>query len=183
MSAVLLAVFSGFGDAERVRTRLVRDGFPTDRVELTASSEKGRAGLLPAPSAASAQFQQYFRTLFSQEDERAFAELLARRVDEGAAATVAVHPRGHIETTRATQTRKSEGAQEVIGHDLNNQAFEHAAAPHRGLVDQAPDAGQSERRGLHLLPALPRAPPLTVAARPRAQRCPARRLITAACRG
>ncbi|MGB9330049.1 MAG: hypothetical protein WCB10_04700 [Steroidobacteraceae bacterium] len=131
MSAVLLAVFTGFGDAERVRTRLVRDGFPTDRVELTASSEKGRAGVLPAPSPR-AQFQQYFRTLFCQEDERAFAELLAARVDEGAAATVAVHPRGLIETTRAAQIMESEGAQEVIGHDLKNQAFEHAAARTEG---------------------------------------------------
>jgi hypothetical protein len=131
MSAVLLAVFNGFGDAERVRTRLVRDGFPTDRVELTARSERGRAGLLPAPS-PHAQFQQYFRTLFSQEHERAFAELLASRVDEGAAATVAVHPRGRIETTRAAEILESEGAQEVVGHDLNNQAFEHAAAPTEG---------------------------------------------------
>ena len=131
MSAVLLAVFNGFGDAERVRTRLVRDGFPTDRVELTASSEQGRAGVLPAPSPR-AQFTQYFRTLFCQEDERAFAELLAARVDEGAAATVAVHPRGLIETTRAAQIMESEGAQEVIGHDLKNQAFEHAAARTEG---------------------------------------------------
>ena len=131
MSAVLLAVFNGFGDAERVRTRLVRDGFPTDRVELTASSEQGRAGVLPAPSPR-AQFTQYFRTLFCQEDERAFAELLAARVDEGAAATVAVHPRGLIETTRAAQIMESEGAQEVVGHDLKNQAFEHAAARTEG---------------------------------------------------
>ena len=42
MSAVLLAVFSQYGDADRVRTRLVRDGFPTDRVELTARSDRGR---------------------------------------------------------------------------------------------------------------------------------------------
>ena len=48
MSAVILAVFSEYGAADRVRTRLVSDGFPTDRVELTASSEPGRAGLHPA---------------------------------------------------------------------------------------------------------------------------------------
>jgi hypothetical protein len=140
MSAVLLAVFNRFGDAERVRTRLVGDGFPTDRVELTASCEKGRAGLLPAPSSR-AQFQHYFRILFSQEDERAFAELLAARVDEGAAATVTVHPRGHIETTRAAQILESEGAQEVVGHDLKNQAFEHAAASTEGawIKHLAPD--------------------------------------------
>jgi len=42
MSAVLLAVFGQYGDAERVRTQLVRDGFPTDRVELTSATEPGR---------------------------------------------------------------------------------------------------------------------------------------------
>ena len=57
MSAVLLAVFNRFEDAERVRTRLVQDGFPTDRVELTATTEKGRAGLQPA-STAESQFLQ-----------------------------------------------------------------------------------------------------------------------------
>jgi len=51
MSAVLLAVFNEYGVADRVRTRLVGDGFPTDRVELTASCEPGRAGLHPAASA------------------------------------------------------------------------------------------------------------------------------------
>ena len=37
MSAVILAVFNDYETAERVRVMLVRDGFPTDRVELTAS--------------------------------------------------------------------------------------------------------------------------------------------------
>ena len=140
MSAVLLAVFNRFSDAQRVRTRLVRDGFPTDRVELTFIDERGRAGLQPAPSSR-AQFLQYYRTLFSQEGERALAEMLAGRVDEGNAATITVHPRGHIEITRAAQILTSEGAQEVVAHDLHKQAFEHAAAPHEGswLSHLAPD--------------------------------------------
>src|SRR5437016_5537340 len=45
MSAVLLAVFNDYETAERVRVILVRDGFPTDRVELTASCDLGRAAL------------------------------------------------------------------------------------------------------------------------------------------
>jgi hypothetical protein len=48
MSAVLLAIFNEYNVAERVRVDLVRDGFPTDRVELTAACEPGRAGLGPA---------------------------------------------------------------------------------------------------------------------------------------
>ena len=131
MSAVLLAVFGRHGDAERVRTELVRDGFPTDRVELTASAEPGRAGMQPAGSQR-AKFVQYFRTLLSQEDERAFADALAERVEGGGAATIAVHPRGAIETARAAQILQDAGAVEVVGHDLDKQAFEHAAARGEG---------------------------------------------------
>jgi len=127
MSAVLLAVFGQYGDAERVRTKLVADGFPTDRVELTAADEPGRAGLHPAGSKR-ARFAQYFRTLLNQDSEREFANALAERVEGGKAATIAVHPRGAIETARAAEILQGEGATEVVAHDLENQAFEHAAS-------------------------------------------------------
>jgi len=127
MSAVLLAVFSRFDDAQRVRTRLVGDGFPTDRVELTAREESGRAGLQPAKSARG-QFEQYFGTLLARESERELARQLAERVTDGSVAIVAVHPRGGIETSRATQILTSEGAQEVVGHDLKKQSYEFAAS-------------------------------------------------------
>jgi len=126
MSAVLLAVFNEYGVADRVRTRLVGDGFPTDRVELTASCEPGRAGLHPAASAR-AKFLQYFRTLLSTDDEWPYVELLAARVEDGAV-TIAVHPRGAIETARAAEILETEGAVEVVGHDLENQSFEYAAS-------------------------------------------------------
>jgi hypothetical protein len=131
MSAVLLAVFEHSAQAEEIRTRLVSDGFPTDRVELTARRELGRAGLQPADT-RHAQLRQYFRTLFSRDDEEAFADLLAGRVAEGAASTIAVHPRGDVETARAAQLLGAAGALELIGHDLEHQAFEHAAAPSEG---------------------------------------------------
>ena len=130
MSAVLLAVFNDYGVADRVRTKLVVDGFPTDRVELTASVEPGRAGIQPAVTARD-RFVQYFRTLLGEEDERPFVEALAERV-EGGAATVAVHPRGAIETARAAEILEDEGAVEVVGHDLQNQSFEHAASRRDG---------------------------------------------------
>jgi hypothetical protein len=131
MSAVLLAVFNDYGIADRVRTRLVSDGFPTDRVELTSSAEPGRAGVQPAGTAR-AKFEKYFRTLLSKEDERSFAEVLAQRVEGGGAATIAVHPRGAIETARAAEILEDEGAVEVVGHDLENQSFEYAAASQDG---------------------------------------------------
>ena len=139
MSAVLLAVFSRFADAQRVRTGLVRDGFPTDRVELTARAEPGRAGEQPACSLRQ-QFEQYFGTLFDDEHERGFVEAIAERVERGSIATVAVHPRGDIETTRATHILQRAGAAEVVSHDLGSQAFEFAAS-----ADEAPLVG-------HLLP-------------------------------
>jgi hypothetical protein len=131
MSAVLLAVFDKFAAADQVRTELVRDGFPTDRVELTSSSERGQAELAPAASAR-ARFQQYFRTLLSEDDEQPFADALAERVDQGSSVTVAVHPRGDIETERAVELLERAGAAEVIGHDLASQGFEHAAASVEG---------------------------------------------------
>jgi cytosine/adenosine deaminase-related metal-dependent hydrolase len=131
MSAILLAVFDDYAVAERVRTRLVSDGFPTDRVELTARAEKGRAAEQPGASDHT-QFTQYFRTLLSDDGERGFAEELATQVDAGTTSTVAVHPRGEIETGRAVQLLERAGARELLGHDLQNQAFEHAASDAKG---------------------------------------------------
>jgi hypothetical protein len=119
MSAVLLAMFDKYEIAERVRVELVRDGFPTDRVELTASCEPGRAGLGPADSPHE-RFVQYFRELFTLEEERHHPEQLARHLDTGAV-TITVHPRGSMETARAKQILSDAGPVELISHDLPNQ--------------------------------------------------------------
>jgi len=129
MSAVLLAVFNDYETAERVRIDLFREGFPTDRVELTACCEPGRADLVPAGTQHD-KFVRYFRTLLNREDERRFAELLADRVD-GGVATIAVHPRGPVETRRATEILERAAA-EIAQHDLEKQPLEHAAARHDG---------------------------------------------------
>ncbi len=125
MSAVLLAVFTEPEAADRVRTRLVSDGFPTDRVELTSLREQGRASVVPAGSTRE-RLLQYFRSLMKEKSEQPFVQALAERVEKGAA-TVAVHPRGSIETSRAAQILDDEGAVEVVGHDLASQTFERAA--------------------------------------------------------
>ena len=130
MSAVLLGVYADHDAAERVRTDLVMDGFPTDRVELTDCVEPGRAGLQPAATLHE-KLIQHFRTLFCFEQERHYPDLLAERV-EGGAATITVHPRGAIETLRAAEILRSSGVRELAEHDLGNQAFEHAAAHHDG---------------------------------------------------
>src|SRR5882757_9716014 len=89
MSAVLLAVFNDYEAASRVRTALVRDGLPTDRVELTAVCEPGRAALQPAESSHD-RFMQYYRTLFKSDDDFPYIEALTERIDCGAATVYAL---------------------------------------------------------------------------------------------
>jgi hypothetical protein len=126
MSAVLLAIFPDYDAASRVRLALFEDGFPTDRIELTACCEPGRAGLQPADT-PHRQFARYFSALFTAPTERELPEQLAQRLDGGACA-VAVHPRGFIETSRAAQIFAHAHPLEVLEHDLVDQRFEHAAA-------------------------------------------------------
>jgi hypothetical protein len=126
MSAVLLAVFNNYEAAERVRLELVRDGFPTDRVELTAACDPGRAAYVSV-EAPRRKFVQYFRTLFKADADRQYAESLAERIECGAA-TVTVHPRGPVETSRAAKIIESGSPAEVAHRDLGNQGWEHAAA-------------------------------------------------------
>lgn len=126
MSAVLLALFNDYETADRVRLELVRDGFPTDRVELTAACEPGRAGYQPAVE-SHGKFVQYFRTLFKSDADKQYVEVLAERIDCGAA-TVAVHPRGTIETSRATRIIEQGKPAEVTHRDLEAQKWEQAAS-------------------------------------------------------
>jgi hypothetical protein len=129
MSAVLLAVFEDYAGADHVRTDLVKDGFPTDRVELTALRDPGRASAQPAPSLKS-RIEQHLRTLLQDDQGQPLVDALIDRITAGAA-TITVQPRGAVETGRAIQVLKRAGAVEVIGKDLGNQGFEHAAARER----------------------------------------------------
>ena len=127
MSAVLLGVFDDYLVAERARIALVRDGFATDRVDVSANSEQGRARHVPAATAHE-RFFRHFWTLLGERDLLA-AEDLTRRVAQGAA-VVTVHPRGTTETTRATQLLAEHGMSLLVEHDLANQRLERAAADH-----------------------------------------------------
>jgi hypothetical protein len=126
MSAVLLAIFPDYDVASRVRMALFEDGFPTDRIELTACCEPGRAGLHPCAN-QHGQFAKYFGTLLTRPEEIEFPEKLASRLDDGAAA-VTVHPRGPVETLRATQILAHAQPTEVVQHELTDLGWEHAAA-------------------------------------------------------
>jgi len=121
MSAVLLAVYNHHEAAQRVRVVLIRDGFPTDRVDLTASDDLGRAGLGPAHSPYG-KCVQYFRMLLRRPDERHYPEILARRLEDGAA-TITVLPRGVIETARAKEILQHAQPVTVFERDLASQGW------------------------------------------------------------
>jgi hypothetical protein len=125
MSALLLAMYADYETASRVRVELIQDGFPTDRVDLTASCDPGRACLEPATSLHD-KFVQYFGALFARATEQHRAELLAERIDKGAIVII-VHPRGIIETERATEIL-NRAPVEIMPHDLENQTMEWAAS-------------------------------------------------------
>jgi hypothetical protein len=126
MSAVLLAIFNDYTVADQVRLDLFLDGFPTDRVELTACCEPGRAAF-QSEKTPHGQFVRYFRALLTSEGESQFAEQFAERLDAGCAA-ITVHPRGPVETSRATEILKHAGPTAVVQHDIANQSWEYAAS-------------------------------------------------------
>jgi len=127
MSAVLLAVFNDFETAERARLALFHDGFPTDRIALTARSEPGCVASEPTLSLHD-RLAQYFRTLFAHADGAQHAHRLAERIENGAAA-ITVLPRGDIEVRRAAELLGYASPDEVLERDLDDQSWEFAAAP------------------------------------------------------
>ena len=158
MSAVLVAAFPDHATAEELRTRLVKDGFPTDRVELTSRQELGQAKLVPREG-LDEKLREYFRRLF-RSDGKGNAEhsvqLFQRAVLDGKA-SIAVQPRGDIETQRAMQMLNEAGPVELHGADLQSQTLEHAATDKEtpiltwtGKVLAAP--GAPDTTGLAKLP-------------------------------
>lgn len=128
MSAVLVAMFNDHATAQGVRTRLVKDGFPTDRVELTSCQELGQAKLVPREGVGE-KLTEYFRNLFQTGDNgkgERWVQPFQRAVLDGKAA-VAVQPRGDVETQQAIQLLNEAGPIELRGADLQNQTLDHAA--------------------------------------------------------
>ena len=126
MSAVLAAVYDSHQSAEQVRTLLVNDGFPTDRVELTSRQELGQAKLVPADDLED-KLTGYFQQLFPDGRGDVPVNQLQSAIRAGQA-VIAVHPRGQVETDRAIQILNVAGPMQIEARDLDKQSVEHAAA-------------------------------------------------------
>ena len=107
MTPVIVALYDDYGVAARVRTQLVADGFPTDRVEVTSRLEAGQADAEPGDR-FSKRVANYFHTLFDQNDRHAQAEDFASRVVKGNSA-VTVHPRADYEISSARRILNDNG--------------------------------------------------------------------------
>jgi len=127
MSAVLAALFPSHQIAVAVRTRLVEDGFPTDRVELASRQDPGHADVVPAKDIAD-KLRLHFRQLFPAEEDAEATEVLCRGILEGRA-VIAVHPRGDIETQRAREILEQADPVELRARDLDKQPMDRAASP------------------------------------------------------
>jgi hypothetical protein len=151
MSALVVALYDNHAAAERVRTQLVREGFPTDRVRLTSSNEPGEAAIVGPSDGLEAQLEEYFSGLFDREDELPNVHLFVDGVSQGHAA-LAVHPRGKVETDRALAIMEQAQPLEICDHDLENQGMERAATPDNSepfvkqLLDATRDAARNRTR-------------------------------------
>jgi hypothetical protein len=129
MSALVVALFDNHAAAARARTRLVREGFPRDRVQLTSQAEPGPAAVVGAAHDLESQLEEYFGALFDRIDELPNVHFFVDGVQQGYAA-LTVHPRGEVETNRALEIMEQSQALEICDHDLEDQEMEHAGSGH-----------------------------------------------------
>ncbi len=148
MSALVVALYDNHAAAERVRTKLVREGFPTDRVQLTSKREPGQAAVVGPADDLEAQLEEYFSGLFDRVDELPNVHVFVDGVQQGHAA-LTVHPRGKIETNRALEIMEQAQPLEICDHDLRDQAMERAASGRDSdpFLKQLLDATRDAMRG------------------------------------
>jgi len=127
MSALVVALYDNHAAAERVRTRLVQEGFPTDRVQLTSSDDPGQAAVIGPAGGLEAQLEEYFSTLFDRVDELPNVHFFVDGVTQGHAA-LTVHPRGEVETNRALEILEEAQPLEICDHDIEDPLLEQAAS-------------------------------------------------------
>ena len=133
MQDIIVALYDDHTAATSARTELVKDGFATDRIEVTSPSEHRQAEKGPASDFGS-NVRAYFDTLYTDQGEAQRLKQFADAVIAGAA-TVTVHPRGEEEIRRAEKILDLQAPREIYRYLPKDSAhvidrkIERAAAP------------------------------------------------------
>lgn len=135
MQDIIVALYDEHSSAAAVRTALVTDGFPTDRVEVTSPHEHRQVEKGPADDFGT-NVKEYFRTLSADDGAARRLQRFADAVVDGASA-VTVHPRGEEEIRRAERILDGQAPREIYrylpedtAHSVDRK-IERAAAPPR----------------------------------------------------
>ena len=140
MQDLIVALYDDHSRAVQVRTELVKDGFPTDRMQLTSLSEHRQADVGPS-GAFAANLRDYFRTLSADDVAEQKLSAFAQAVLDGASA-LTIHPRGEEEIERAERILRARGPRDVYRYlprdaaHVADRKIERAAMPRRN--DGAP---------------------------------------------
>ena len=123
MAQVMVALYDDYGVADRVRSELVEEGFPTSRVELTALVETGQADAQPGDSVTD-RIANYFTQLFEadEDDEREYAEFFTESVRRGGA-VITVHPRSEEEIMSAQSILQRHGPVDI---EARRRSWQHS---------------------------------------------------------
>jgi hypothetical protein len=137
MQDLIVALYDDHATAVKVRTELVKDGFPTDRVELTSTHEHRQVEKGPA-EAFENNVRDYFRTLSTEDAPAGQLEQFVQAVIAGASA-ITLHPRGEEEIQRGEKILGAHGPRDVYrylpddaGHTADRKIERAAMPPERG---------------------------------------------------
>src|SRR5262245_19883829 len=111
MQDIIVALYDDHTAAVAARTELVKDGFATDRIEVTSPVEHRQAHMGPSADSAS-NVPKYFDTLHADQGDAERLKRFAGAVIAGAA-TVTVHPRGEEEIRRAERILDRQAPREI----------------------------------------------------------------------
>lgn len=135
MQDIIVALYDDHATAVSLRTALVKDGFATDRVEVTSPREHRQAEQGPAADLET-NVSDYFRTLSADEGAEHRLQPFAEAVIRGASA-VTVHPRGEEEIRRAERLIDRHKPRDVYRYlpedaaHVADRKIERAASPPR----------------------------------------------------
>lgn len=139
MQDLIVALYGDHATAANVRTELVKDGLPTDRVELTSPHEHRQVDRGPADGFET-RLRDYFRALCADATEAHRLNQIAQAVIDGASA-ITIHPRGEEEIRRVENILARHHPREVYRYLPQDAAHVADRKIERAASGRAPEHG------------------------------------------